>query len=120
MASDFNAGFLVYGWLIIGNLCGIDVTGKFSGTSMNMARLRLICSDSTPCPVPRRDASISLLDSQEGSSGKIVIFGGLTGTGKGKDFLGDDIRFLTSLNDIWILDLDQVLYPGPFALQVNI
>eukprot|EP00961_Rhodomonas_salina_P268325 3626007-Rhodomonas_salina.2 len=73
-----------------------------------MARLHTVCSDATPCPVPRRDASVTVMDSREGSSGKLVLFGGMTGTGSSKDFFVDDIRFLEPLNDIWILDLDQV------------
>ena len=79
------------------------------GSSLNMARLRTICSDASPCPAPRRDASVTLIDQREGSSGKLVVFGGVTGLGSAEDWLADDTRFLTALDDFWVLDLDQVL-----------
>lgn len=73
-----------------------------------MARLRTICSVASPCPLPRRDASVTIIDSSEGSSGKLVVFGGLTGTQSSADYFVDDTRFLSPLDDIWVLDLDQV------------
>lgn len=95
-----------------GRLLNDVLTGIFQGSSLSMARLRTICSVASPCPLPRRDASVTIIDSSEGSSGKLVVFGGLTGTQSSADYFVDDTRFLSPLDDIWVLDLDQINRQG--------
>ena len=43
------------------------VTGWFDGSSVTWARMNLACPQSWSCPAPRRDMSISIIDSRGGS-----------------------------------------------------
>jgi hypothetical protein len=43
------------------------VTGWFDGSSVTWARMNLDCPQSSSCPEPRRDMSVSVIDSRGGS-----------------------------------------------------
>ena len=83
------------------------VTGVFEGSSVHWARMNLDCPQPFSCPVPRRDASISIIDGRGGSSGKLVLFGGYAGAPI-HDYLEGSGLALVSLNDLWYLDLEQL------------
>ena len=88
-----------------------DVTiGSFQGTSMTYARLNILCTPQSPCPRPRRDASIAMIDNRGGSSGKLIVFGGMEG--RGKDYFDNNMEFVQVLNDLWVLNLDQIHQDG--------
>jgi len=86
------------------------VVGSFQSTSMTYSRLKIGCTGSTPCPQPRRDASIVIIDNRGGSSGKLIVFGGMIG--RGQDYFSNDMEFVNTLDDVWVLNLDQIHADG--------
>lgn len=67
---------------------------------------------SDTCPAERRDAAVSVLDNVGSNNGKLLVFGGMTSTGKSSPMWTYLNRFtsseLVSLDDLWYLDLNSL------------
>jgi len=88
-------------------LSGDVFTGYMQGSSLTWARMNVDCPEDWSCPIARRDASIAIVDSRGGSNGKLIIFGGFAGSLIG-DYLTGKGYAISSLDDLWYLDLDQI------------
>jgi hypothetical protein len=82
--------------------------GSFQDSSLTFSRILIAAT--SPLPAPRRDASVAVIDQTTGM-GKVLVFGGMTGSGRAmyaEDYLAGRYTGLTSLDDLWMLDLDKL------------